>query len=156
MTNVLCSFWQVLLQKHSVESVFFRLPFSMMGGFKVKLLFYSLEWRIPCCQVLLVQLFDIVQLCMSSEWTRWWYVFAMFDIVIVATWLGFTRQHRFLRKHISDVCVCVCVCVCVYRLVVPCSNCGFLLKPKTPSVHAHTQGVCIADVSQTWKNWFML
>lgn len=39
-------------------------------------------------------------------------------------------------------------------LIVPCSIWGFFLKQKTPQLHVHTQGVCIADVGQTWKNWF--
>lgn len=33
--------------------------------------------------------------------------------------------------------------------------CCFFLKQKTPLCHVHTRGVCVTDVGQTRKNWFM-
>lgn len=59
-------------------------------------------------------------------------------------------QHEsFEEKHTIDMKTRV------YRLLVPCFDCGFFLKQKTPSLHVRTQGVCIAHVGQTRKNWFM-
>lgn len=67
----------------------------------------------------------------------------MLDILILATL--FLEK----KKYISDMKKRV------YRPVVPCASCGFFLKQKTPSLHVHTQAVCIAHVGQARKNWFM-
>lgn len=37
----------------------------------------------------------------------------------------------------------------------PWANYSLLLKTRNASLHLHAQCVCVADVGQTWKNWFM-